>query len=43
MATAWVLADRPDFHLALTGFDARRDLMVRLSRKDEDAAEAELH
>jgi hypothetical protein len=37
------LPTRPDFHLALTGFDARRDLMVRLSRKDEDAAEAELH
>ena len=37
------LPTRPDFHLALTGFDARRDLMVRLSRKDDDAAEAELH
>jgi hypothetical protein len=37
------LATHPDFHLALTGFDARRDLMVRLSRKDDDAAEAELH
>lgn len=37
------LPTRPDFHLALTGFDARRDLVVRVSRKDEDAAEAELH
>ena len=37
------LPTRPDFHLALTGFDGRRDLMVRLSRKDDDAAEAELH
>jgi hypothetical protein len=37
------LPTRPDFHLALTGFDARRDLVVRVSRKDDDAAEAELH
>ena len=37
------LPTRPDFHLALTGFDARRDLIVRVSRKDDDAAEAELH
>jgi hypothetical protein len=34
---------RPDFHLALTGFDPRRDLVVRVARKDDDAPEAELH
>ena len=37
------LPTRPDFHLALIGFDARRDLVVRVSRKDDDAAETELH
>ncbi|MDP9194737.1 MAG: hypothetical protein M3P06_23825 [Acidobacteriota bacterium] len=37
------LPTKPDFHLALVGFDARRDLVVRLSRKDDDAAETELH
>ncbi len=34
---------RPDFQLTVTGFDPRRDLVVRVSRKDDDAAEAELH
>jgi hypothetical protein len=38
-----VVPARPDFQLALTGFDKRRDLVVRVARKDDDAAEAELH
>ncbi len=37
------LPTRLDFQLALTGFDARRDLVVRVSRKDDDASQAELH
>lgn len=37
------LPTRPDFHVALTGFDARRDLVVRVARKEDDAPEAELH
>ncbi len=37
------LPTQPDFHLALTGFDPRRDLVVRVTRKDDDAPEAELH
>jgi hypothetical protein len=36
-------AQRPDFQLTVTGFDRRRDLVVRVSRKDDDAPEAELH
>lgn len=38
-----ILPARPDFQLALTGFDARRDLVIRVTRKDDDAAETELH
>jgi hypothetical protein len=38
-----IVPSRPDFHLTLTGFDARRDLVVRVTRRDDDAAEAELH
>jgi hypothetical protein len=34
---------RADFQLTVTGFDRRRDLVVRISRKDDDAPEAELH
>jgi hypothetical protein len=34
-----LLPARPDFHVALSGFDVRRDLVVRVSRKDDDAAE----
>jgi hypothetical protein len=34
---------RSDFQLIVTGFDRRRDLVVRVSRKDDDAPEAELH
>jgi hypothetical protein len=34
---------RSDFQLTVTGFDRRRDLVVRVSRKDDDAPEAELH
>jgi len=36
-------AQRSDFQLTVTGFDRRRDLVVRVSRKDDDAPEAELH
>lgn len=33
-----------DFHITFTGFDARRDLVVRVTKKDDDdAAETELH
>jgi hypothetical protein len=34
---------RPDFQLTMKGFDRRRDLVVRVLKKDDDAAEAELH
>jgi hypothetical protein len=34
---------RSDFRLTVTGFDKRRDLVVRVMAKDEDAPEAELH
>jgi hypothetical protein len=36
-------SQRSDFQLTVTGFDHRRDLVVRVSRKDDDAPEAELH
>ncbi len=38
-----ILPSHPDFHVALTGFDPRRDLVVRVLKKDDDAAETELH
>ncbi len=34
---------RADFQLTVTGFDRRRDLVVRVSRKDDDAPETEFH
>lgn len=34
---------RTGFKLTVSGFDKRRDLVVRVSKKDEDAPEAELH
>ena len=34
---------RSDFQLTVTGFDRRRDLVVRVSRKYDHAPEAELH
>jgi hypothetical protein len=33
----------PAFELIVTGFDTRRDLVVRVSRSESDATEAELH
>ncbi|HUP44077.1 MAG TPA: hypothetical protein VM779_01050 [Thermoanaerobaculia bacterium] len=33
----------PAFELTVTGFDTRRDLVVRVSRNEGDAPEAELH
>jgi hypothetical protein len=38
-----MITTRPHFEVALTGFDRRRDLVVRVSRKGNDAPEAELH
>ena len=38
-----IVPARPDFHVAVTGFDPRRDLVVRVSKKDDDAPETELH
>ncbi|HEX9161417.1 MAG TPA: hypothetical protein VF980_06880 [Thermoanaerobaculia bacterium] len=35
--------ERSDFQLTVTGLDTRRDVIVRVSPKDEDAAEAQLH
>ena len=35
--------ERGDFQLTVTGFDPRRDLVVRVMKKDDDAPEAELH
>jgi hypothetical protein len=37
------LPARNDFHLTVTGFDPRRDLVVRVIGRDDDAPEAELH
>jgi hypothetical protein len=34
---------RDDFRVHVSGFDVRRDLVVRLSRDDDDAAETQLH
>ena len=34
---------QPDFQLTVTGFDPRRDLVVRVTKRDEDAPETELH
>ena len=38
-----VIPAHPDFHVAVTGFDPRRDLVVRVEKREDDAAEAELH
>jgi hypothetical protein len=38
-----LIATQPDFEVALTGFDRRRDLVVRVARKGNDAPEAELY
>jgi hypothetical protein len=38
-----IISQRPDFQFRITGFDRKRDLVVRVSRKDDDAPEAELH
>ncbi|MEA2165448.1 MAG: hypothetical protein QOK37_3575 [Thermoanaerobaculia bacterium] len=38
-----IISQRPDFQFKITGFDCRRDLVVRVARKDDDAPEAELH
>jgi hypothetical protein len=36
-------SERSDFQLTVTGFDTRRDLVVRVARKEDDAPETELH
>jgi hypothetical protein len=36
-------SERSDFQLTVTGFDTRRDLVVRVARREDDAPETELH
>ena len=38
-----VIPARPDFQVAVTGFDPRRDLVVRVEKREDDASETELH
>jgi hypothetical protein len=38
-----VIPAHPDFHVAVTGFDPRRDLVVRVEKREDDASETELH